>query len=121
MIDAKQLGLIGENKAAEYLVNHGFQLLHRNYTSPFGEMDLVMRKGSEFVFVEVKTRSGQDFGEPYLAVSESKKKKYRNLALFYIQRECTSEPAYRFDIISLIINRWNGDIVRLDHYDNAFV
>jgi putative endonuclease len=121
MIQSKQLGKIGEDLATEHLIRQGYKVLHRNYSTSLGEIDLVAYKNREYIFLEVKTRSSLSFGEPYLAVSERKKQKYRHLAMIYIQRECGQEPAYRFDIISVLINRQNGQLVQLDHFDNAFV
>ena len=121
MLQSRQLGKIGEDCAAEFLTRQGYKILHRNYGTVLGEIDIVATKNGEYVFIEVKSRSSLAFGEPYLAVSEKKKQKYRQLALIYIQRECHFEPAYRFDIISVVINRYEGKLLQLDHYDNAFV
>jgi len=121
MIQAKQLGNFGETAAAEHLIRQGYRILDRNYNTTFGEIDLVALKDAEIVFVEVKTRSSQSFGEPYLAVSERKKRKYRQLALSYILKKWDKEPAYRFDIISIVLNRSTGELIQLEHFENAFI
>jgi putative endonuclease len=121
MIQSKQLGSYGEAAAAEHLKRKGYRILDRNYVTSFGEIDLVAQIDAEVVFVEVKTRSSQSYGEPYLAVSERKKRKYRQLALSYILKAYHREPAYRFDIISVVLNRITGELQQLEHFENAFV
>lgn len=121
MLQSKQLGKMGEEYAAEFLLKHGYKILHRNYVTVLGEIDIVATKNSEYIFIEVKSRSSLSFGEPYLSVSEKKKQKYRHLALLYIQKESYREPAYRFDIISVVIDRFQGNLRQIDHYENAFV
>ncbi|MBQ8427824.1 MAG: YraN family protein [Clostridia bacterium] len=109
----KILGKKGEKLAENYLKKAGFTLLQRNYTTPFGEADLLMQKGEERVFVEVKTRTADGYGTPAESVTKEKRKKYEKIAMYYLsgQRE---ELAVRFDVVEV----WaDGRIV---HIENAF-
>lgn len=72
-----EIGALGEKIAALHLQRLGWKVLYRNFQAPKGgEVDLVMRGGTEFdllVFVEVKTRTRRDFGRPLRAVNGEKK------------------------------------------------
>ncbi len=95
----KILGSAGENKAVKYLKKQGCKILKRNYRTPFGEADIVVRDGEDTVFVEVKTRSSADFSTPAEAVTAVKRKKYRDIARYYL---CGREEEFiRFDVIEI--------------------
>ena len=75
----KILGRKGEDAACRYLKKHGYKILKRNYVTPFGEADIVARKGDTYCFVEVKTRESDAFGLPTEAVNREKQRRYRIL------------------------------------------
>ena len=68
----QQLGRYGEAYAARYLVEHGMEVLDRNWRCAAGEIDLVLRDGDVLVVCEVKTRASLAFGSPFEAVTERK-------------------------------------------------
>ena len=82
----KLFGLSGENLTAKYIKKLGYKVVKRNFTTPYGEADIVAEKGGETVFIEVKTRSGKSFGEPKDAVDYKKREKYRKIASYYMQK-----------------------------------
>ena len=73
-----QLGKRGEQMAEEYLLQHGYQVLHRNWRHSHYEIDLIALKNVVLDFVEVKLRSSKKFGLPEQNV---KKKKFQSLLL----------------------------------------
>ena len=73
-----QLGKRGEQMAEEYLLQHGYQVLHRNWRHSHYEIDLIAVKNEVLHFVEVKLRSSKKFGLPEQNV---KKKKFQSLLL----------------------------------------
>lgn len=112
----KILGRKGEKLAEKFLKKSGMKILKRNYNTPFGEADLISADGDEIVFVEVKTRTGDSFGEPKEAVTAAKRRRYENIAKFYWLQE-GKEPNVRFDVIEV---RADGKELKIEHYKNAF-
>ena len=83
----KFLGKKGERLAEEEIKKCGYKLVKRNFTTPYGEADLVFQKGDETIFVEVKTRSGTSFGLPCEAVGYKKQEKYRMIDEHYFRND----------------------------------
>ncbi|WP_306415995.1 YraN family protein [Fulvivirga ulvae] len=75
MNNKAQTGKDGEQRAAEYLMGKGYELLERNYRYKRSEIDIIIKKEQLLVFVEVKTRSYSSFGYPEDAVDGIKIKK----------------------------------------------
>ena len=101
------VGRFGENVAARHLEAAGMEILARNWRCREGELDLVVRDGSQLVFVEVKTRSSLAFGTPAEAVDRAKSRRIRQLALRWIQVKRDEGAtdfwtALRFDVITVV-------------------
>ena len=109
----KLLGRAGELKAAEYLKKKGYKVLQTNYKTHLGEIDIIAEQQSEIVFVEVKTRTSEDFGLPSEAVNAKKIEKYYKVATEYLVRTKKTDSPCRFDVIEIE----NGQI---NHIINAF-
>ncbi len=99
------LGRKGENLAADYLKQHGFSIVMRNYRQKTGEIDIIARDGDCLVFVEVKTRNSVQYGMPYEAVTPRKQMQISRTALDYLTRNKLADQAARFDIISILIKK----------------
>jgi putative endonuclease len=112
----KVTGKIGEDLAANYLVNKGFEIIKRNYTNKFGELDIVCQKDSVVVFVEVKTKIGEDFGTPEEMVGKNKLRRLRHLAAMYLGEKL--KPC-RIDVIAVVLNP-DHSLSRLTHYENVY-
>ena len=112
-VHKKLLGKKGEKLVETYLKKRGFSLLEKNYRTPFGEADLIVKDGDETVFVEVKTRTGDRFGAPREAVDSFKQKRDYKIAEFYWLKT-GEEPNARFDVAEVSAN---GEI---EYYENAF-
>lgn len=108
----RELGRRGEKKAQKYLRKNGWRILETNYKNPFGEIDIIAKKGEVIAFVEVKTRLTDLFGSPSEAVGFSRQTKYIRGANYYF---AGAEPdaVIRFDIIEVFKDRIN-------HIENAF-
>lgn len=115
----RRIGHLGEQIAAAYLSEHGFQILDYNFTARYGELDLVAREGGQLVFVEVKTRSSLSCGYPETAVSAAKLEKMENAALVWLQKHPDVEDNYRFDLISIRLGSDNV-VDDLQHFINVY-
>lgn len=115
---SKRLGDEGESAARRHLTHAGMKCLATNYRSPRGEIDLVLRDHQTLVFVEVKTRSDEQYGRPASAVSTDQKQRIAKAALDYL-RELGNPPiAIRFDIVEVLAA--SGGIAEIRHLPNAF-
>jgi len=109
----KLLGLVGENKACKYLKKHGYKILTRNFSTRFGEIDIIASKDKKIIFIEVKTRKDDAFGCPAEAVTIEKQKKIILVATNYLQKMQKQESECRFDVIEVE----NG---KINHIIDAF-
>jgi putative endonuclease len=100
-------GRLGEDLAYRYLRGHGCTVVARNYLarSGAGEIDLVAWEGGVLAFVEVKTRSSADFGEPEAAVDEEKQRRISIAAREYGRRAQVEDTRTRFDIVSVVLGK----------------
>ncbi len=115
-MDHLLLGRDGEDIAVGYLQRKGMKILERNYRFGKGELDIVCVDGKELVIVEVKTRTSNIHGEPYIAVSRKKQKQIIAIANRYIFSR-NIDLDVRFDIVSVILNSGS---VSVEHIPNAF-
>lgn len=95
-------GQTGEDLAAEHLRRQGYTILHRNYRSRSGEIDIIARHGKTLVFAEVKTRKTEDFGGPAAAVTLRKQAQISRVAVEYLAREDLFDSAARFDVVAVL-------------------
>ncbi len=104
----QSLGARGEAYARKLVEERGLVVLHQNFRVPRGEVDLVARDGDTIVFIEVKTRATQHYGQPFEAVGLAKQRKISCAAQAFLKR-FDLLPACRFDVIS--IRREDGHFV----------
>jgi len=110
-------GRRGEDLAVEFLLKEGYEILERNWYFKHNEVDILARDHNTLVVIEVKTRSGNSYGEPYTAVDIRKQRYLIFAAERYIFAH-NLDLEVRFDIISIIINPWGS--VLLEHVKEAF-
>lgn len=96
------LGAAGEERAAAWYEARGYRVLHRNWRCREGELDLVVRRGRELVFVEVKTRRTDRFGIPAEAITLTKQRRLRTLASRYLADTHERAGSLRFDVVSIL-------------------
>jgi putative endonuclease len=116
MTNKIKAGIEGENKAADFLVQRGYELLARNYRHKHAEIDLIVRKDNLLVFVEVKMRTSSAFGEPESFVNEKKASKIIEGAEHYIF-ENNWQGNIRFDIVSVKPGKHE---IEITHFEDAF-
>lgn len=112
----KKKGDDGEALAEKYLSERGYEIIARKWRSGRYEVDLIMQFEKTLVFIEVKTRYSNTFGEPWEAVNKGKRSRIMAGAdAFLKSTDLDLEP--RFDIVSIIKN--NGKCT-IEHIENAF-
>lgn len=97
----KLLGRTGEDLAAKHLSGRGYTILERNYSAPYGEIDLIALDGGTVVFVEVKTRTTDAYGAPELAVNQRKQERMVKAALGYLKHKKLHQMPCRFDVVAI--------------------
>ena len=112
-----QLGKTGEDLACRELERRGYAILARRYRRRGGEVDIIARDGPTLVFVEVKARDGDGFGDPAEAVTGLKQLRMTRLATDYIMREHIAECPCRFDVVSI---QFDGGRPVVEVFQNAF-
>jgi len=110
-------GKQGEDLAVAYLRNAGYQIVAQNYRCLYGEVDVIARDGDTIVFIEVKSRKSETFGQPQEAVGREKQKKLSRISLHYIQQKRLEARNARFDVIAV---RMSPEETRIDLIRNAF-
>lgn len=111
-------GRLGEDAARAALRKKGLKFLTANFTSAHGEIDLVFRDDKLLVFVEVKTRSSEDWTRPAAAVNARKRRRLSRTALEYLRRLPDSRVSIRFDIVEVLLSE--GEVREVRHLPNAF-
>lgn len=99
----KELGNIGEQIAVEYLEKNTYKILKRNFYCKQGEIDIIAKDNQEIVFIEVKTRSSIDFGQPSEAVNSIKLKHMCKVAQYFLYKSHYMNNFIRFDVIEVLI------------------
>ena len=114
----KQLGALGEKIAAEHLRRLGYKIRETNFRRPEGEIDIIAENRDCLVFVEVRTRTGSDFGTPEESVTATKKGKLISLALAYLQTHSHLPSLWRIDVVAIELDQ-DGRVSRIELIQNA--
>jgi len=114
----QKLGKLGEDLAASYLEKKGYLIKERNFRFRAGEIDIVALDDDVLVFVEVKSRSGVEYGSPAEAVTFRKQQQIAKTALFYINKHELHNFNARFDVVSVLIN--GTQAAQIELIKNAF-
>ncbi len=122
MAEHNFVGKIGEGLAKEFLEKNGYKILEQNYRTRFLEIDLVAEKAAgvfgkpTLVFVEVRTKIGENFGSPEDTINKAKLKKVLWNANNYAGFK-SWQGALRIDAICIVLNS-DFSVSRLNHYEN---
>jgi len=113
----QSLGKLGEDLACAELSRRGSAILARRYRSRFGEIDIVARDGETTVFVEVKARDGDRFGDGADAVTGWKQRRIAGMAVDYLARHRLHDRPCRFDVVAIDVSSRPPQV---EVYVNAF-
>lgn len=121
---SKKIGWQGENLAAAYLESKGYQILERNYVTPFGEIDIIasspsLQESDRLVFIEVKMRRNQRYGYPEASITQNKLNHLIKASLDYLQKHSREEFDWQIDVISIeLSSKFEIDI---HHFENVTI
>ena len=120
--ERRQLGHDGETAAAQWYLDHGWEILARNWRCGRGELDVIAScnlagAGLAVAFCEVKTRRSTSFAWPSEAVNWKKQAQIRKLATSWLGQSQVFYPVVRFDVAEVTVNRGQLEVVM---YEDAF-
>ena len=95
-------GIAGEDVAAAWYASQGYEVVARNWRCRAGELDLIVRRGPEVVFCEVKARRTAAFGTPAEAITHDKRQRVRHLAARWIEDSRIRPAQIRFDVAAVL-------------------
>lgn len=103
-MDNFNTGRIGENVASSFLQKNGYKILTKNYSTKFGEIDIIALDGNVLVFVEVKSRTNTCFGLPYEVVNKVKLRQIAKAGEIYQFKNKWLPQKVRIDIVSILLS-----------------
>jgi putative endonuclease len=113
-----RFGKLGEAAAKKHLKKQGLKFLTANYRTNRGEIDLVFKHEDCLVFVEVKTRSSEDWTRPAAAVNAERRRRLTRAGLDYLRRINNPPIKVRFDIVEVLLAQ--GKVREIRHLPNTF-
>lgn len=132
------VGQKGEDEATKYLKAKGFSILDRNYCKPWGELDIVAKKGECLYFIEVKTvtrnlnrevspqvprglSSRDDFYEPEDNIHPWKIKRLsRAINTYLLEKKIDDETDWQIDSIAVYLEKGTNKLLKIDHLEDIF-
>lgn len=115
----QNVGRTGEDLAAKYLQSEEYQVISRNFRArQYGEVDIIAQKGDLLIFVEVKTRIGNQFGRPEEAVGRAKLHELRKMVDYYFHLHPEVKLSPQIDVVAITLNLDNS-LQNLDHFENV--
>jgi len=111
-------GELGERAARTFLRRRGLKFLAANFRSDRGEIDLIFRDEDCLAFIEVKTRSSEDWTRPAAAVNAERRRRLSRAALDYLRLLKNPQVKIRFDIVEVLLAE--GKVREVRHLPNTF-
>lgn len=116
MSQHNEVGKIGEDLAKKFLEEKGYKILEQNYKTKFAEIDLIAQSKNNLVFVEVRTKIGENFGTPEDTINRQKLWKVLQNSKSYLAFKKWQGPA-RIDAVCIVLNQ-DFSVARLTHHEN---
>jgi putative endonuclease len=117
-MDRQEVGKLGEKAARKFLKKRGYRIRETNFSCHHGEIDIIAQKKDWLVFVEVRTKSGLDFGTPEESITQAKKERLIASALTYTSTHQKLPPLWRIDVVAIELDD-KGKAKRIDLIENA--
>ena len=110
-MNRKEFGGRGEKVAEDYLKANGFKIVKRNFRCKMGEIDLIVKKGGELYFVEVKTRRDTRFGDPLESITLNKQRQIIKIAKYFLINRKNIGPCH-FSALGIILDGDGEDSIK---------
>jgi len=107
----------GEDKACRYLQNQGYKIIERNFRKGYGEIDIIAVDKEYLVFIEVKTRTSNKFGDPLESITPWKLKSLIKTAYFYRKLNSNLPDGLRIDAVSVKLS-YDNNVESIEHIKN---
>ena len=117
-MNRKEVGAIGEKLARNFLKKKGYRIHETNFRCREGEIDIVAERKDYLVFIEVRTKTSSNFGNPEESVTYTKKEKVVASALAYLNSHQNLPPQWRIDFVAIELNQ-EGKATRIEIIENA--
>ena len=115
---SKKTGSKGEEIAAKYLNSKGYDIKKKNFHfGKTGEIDIIAENNGTLVFIEVKSRKNEKYGDPLLSITYGKQKSIRKVAQGYLYVNKIDDMECRFDVITVDLSKNPPEV---NHMENAF-
>lgn len=111
-----EVGKIGEEIAKKFLDKQGYKIIEQNYKTKYAEINLIAVNKKDLVFVEVRTKVGENFGTPEETINKKKIKKLSGNAMAYVAIKKWNS-LFRIDAICIVLKP-DYSVERLNHYEN---
>lgn len=109
-------GMRAEGVAVRYLEKLGYRVIERNFLCKAGEIDLIARHDGNLVFVEVRSRHGEQAVDPIYSVDLRKQKKLIRTAEYYLSSRFSQYPVCRFDVVIVTLGNPPDVVVLQDAF-----
>jgi len=117
-MDRQEVGKLGEQIAHRYLKKHGYRIREKGFRCRHGEIDIIAQKKDCIVFVEVRARTGLDFGTPEESLTRAKKRRLIASALTYTSTHQDLPAHWRIDVVAIELDD-QGKTRRIELIENA--
>lgn len=111
-----ELGKLGEEIIANYITRLGYKILDRNFECKQGEIDIIALDNKELVFIEVKTRTGINYGEASEAITKYKKRHLLNSIKYYLYKRNLEDEFVRIDVAEVYVE---GKNIKINYIKKA--
>ena len=111
------IGKKGEEIAVKYLQDKGFEIIEQNWHCQWGEIDIIAKTQSVWIFCEVKTRTSESTQQAFMNISTSKRKKLIASAQQYLHEHELDDAIWQIDAIGIALTR--NQIPKIDHVEDA--
>ena len=114
----RDVGILGEKLAKDFLKKKGYRITETNYRCPEGEIDIVAKHDDYLVFIEVRTKTSLEFGHPEESITPAKKERMKATAAYYQQTHPNLPQLWRIDVVVIELNQ-KGKLSRIELIENA--